>query len=333
MTPLPSDIGPTLNFKWEGGQLTVQSLGAMIADLALSLPDGRTHRPLARAPWVDEHGHGQTGLMAGLSGDWACVPFGAAGQSVSAEWQGPRAWEDPLPHGSASHLHWTLTHDGEGLCAKIELPAPHPIARLTRHLRPCPDGIEISLHILPRRDCDLPIGLHPVFALPDRAGAVHLDVREIEAVWTHPEDPSPDPSPVLPAQRCRNLNSIPTAEGTLDLSRLPLNGHSETRLFAVARGGEVCLTDTEAGVRNKLHYDADLFPAVMLWISNRGRARAPWSSRHLALGVEPVRACFDLGAGASSAQTPLRQSGVPTTYGFRAGTAMVTRYKITSELL
>lgn len=333
MTALPSGIGDTLDLVWDGGHLVVQSLGAMIADLVLSLPDGRAHRPLARAPWVDEPGHGQSGLMAGLSGEWPCVPFGAQGQTVPEVWQGPQCWEDPLPHGTASHLHWHLSRDGAALFADIDLPEPHPIARLTRRLRPLPNGIEISLEILPRRNCDLPIGLHPVFALPAQVGAMHLEIGGIEAVWSHPEDASPDPTPVLPAQRADNLTCLATETGGIDVSRLPLHGKSETRLLAIARSGEISLSDHAAGVRNRLHYDAQLFPSVMLWMSNRGRAQAPWSSRHLALGVEPVRACFDLGVGASCATTPLQQAGVPTTYGFRAGAAVVTRYQITSDLL
>lgn len=154
-------FGSTLTLTWETGRVTLQSLGAMIANLVLRLPDGREHQPLARAPWVDDPDHGQSGLMAGLSGEWPCVPFGSTGEVVPLEWQAPEAWEDPLPHGSAAHLHWMLARQAGCLKAGIDLSEWHPIMQLERKIRPIPQGIEIELHILPRRDCDLPIGLHP----------------------------------------------------------------------------------------------------------------------------------------------------------------------------
>ncbi|WP_330628216.1 hypothetical protein RPE78_18025 (plasmid) [Thioclava litoralis] len=334
------EIGPVQELRWDRGYLAVQSLGAMIRDLALTLPDGRLHRPLARAPWLDRPDHGQSGLMAGLSGEWPCVPFGAAGEPVAAQWQGAAGiWEDPLPHGTAAHLHWDLglapTPSGPStpmITAEIALPAPHPVARLRRTLRPRGCGLEIGLEILPRRDGDLPIGLHPVLALPERRGAARIEIDGLSHVWTHPADPAADPSPVRPARRAAGLAALPLRDGHrgdgLDLSRLPLAGASETRLLAVAKGGAVRLHDHHAGLCTELRYDAALFPALMIWVSNRGRAHAPWNGQHLALGLEPVRACFDLGVAASRAATPLRQEGVATTYPFRAGHWLATRYHI-----
>lgn len=330
----PASIGQPLRFVWAGGGVSLQPLGAMIMDLTLILEDGRSHSPLARAPWVDG-AHGETGLMAGLSGEWPCLPFGAAGETLAPGWSGAADhWEDPFPHGTSAHLHWTLGRDDQGLTAKLYLPAPHPIAGLTRRIRPCAQGVAITLMVEPRQDCALPIGLHPVFRLPQETGQMHVDIPGARGVWTHPATPPPDPTPIAPNQRAASLQDLPGVDGSRqDLSRLPLDGCSETRLLVPSVKGLVRLTDHAAGVETQLSYDPQTFPATMLWVSNRGRDHAPWSGRHLALGVEPVRAAFDLGTAVSTAPNPLSRAGVPTALPLRAGQVFTTEYRITAQAL
>lgn len=328
-------IGQLTTFEWPGGRVSIQPLGAMIAELILHLEDGRTHQPLHRAPWVDSESHGQSGLMAGLSGEWPCVPFGAPADDIPPHWQAKQpSWQDAFAHGTCSHVHWDISTSEEGISAQVAFPDPHPIESLRRSLRPISGGIAMTLTITPRRDCALPIGLHPVFSLPQKPGQMSVNISGADTVWSHPADPGPDPTPVAPGQQSSCLSSVATATGgTIDLSRLPLETNSETRLLVPASGGQVHLTNHEDHILTTLHYNAAHFPALMLWISNRGRKDAPWSGRHLALGVEPVRACFDLGVGASQSQSPLNDAGIPTVLNLRAGECFATVYAITSAVM
>jgi hypothetical protein len=77
-----------------------------------------------------------------------------------------------------------------------------------------------------------------------------------------------------------------------------------------------------------LDWDVDHFPSLLLWISNRGRAYAPWNSRHVALGVEPINAAFDLGPAVSSAPNPISATGTATAHAFHPDAPFTTRYRI-----
>jgi len=73
---------------------------------------------------------------------------------------------------------------------RIDYPSEHPIARLTRTLRGVPGAsrLDTRLDILPRRDVTLPIGLHPVFRLPESSGQARLAFDGAVRVHTYPVD-------------------------------------------------------------------------------------------------------------------------------------------------
>lgn len=335
MSDTPTDDAQGLaTLTWAQGSVTMQPRGAMLRDLVVRDADGRTMRPLHRAPWVGTPEAARFGgLMEGLSGEWPCVPFGLRPDPPVAGWPEPQGWDDPFAHGYAAHHDWTLSVTAQGLEARIDMPADHPVRRLRRRVQPVADGIGIDLWVEVRRDCRLPIGLHPVFALPDTPERMQLSVEGAECVFAHPETAPDDPSPVRPGAMSRSLASIQGIAGAaLDFSHLPRDEHSETRLLVTGGTGRVTLADRETGQVSALTYDAAQFPFVMLWVSNRGRALAPWSRRHLALGVEPVRAAFDLGTGVSTQPNPLSRSGADTAFDLSARDGFHTRYEITASV-
>lgn len=312
--------------------MTMHPRGAMIRDLALRLPGGRWLHPLHRAPWVGTaDGDEQPGLMAGLAGEWPCIPFGMPGEPLPADWRPAESWEDPFPHGYAANHDWDLRPAAGGIEARIALPSTHPIAWLERRAAPVPGGVALGVIAMPRRDARLPIGLHPVFRLPRTVGAMRIDIAGAQTVFTHPADPQPDPSPLVPGAMFPGLRSVTDRAGrALDLSCLPVAQPCEIRVLVRATGGRVRLTDLSARTVLHLDYDALVFPAVMLWISNGGRAGPPWNGRHYALGVEPVAAAFDLGVGASRGASPLAARGLRTTHDFRAGQLFRTAIRLTA---
>ena len=141
--------------------------------------------------------------------------------------------------------------------------------------------------------------------------------------------PQPDPTPVKPNAISSHLSSVQADRNeTVDFSLLPRPENSETRLLVLGGTGHVSLTDGATGDVFSLTYDAKVFPFVMLWISNKGRSAAPWSGGHLALGIEPVCAAFDLGTSVSTMENPLRAKGYDTAYEFKSDQCFHTRYQI-----
>ncbi|WP_151720874.1 hypothetical protein [Gemmobacter serpentinus] len=311
---------------WNGGEAGLQPLGAMIDGLRLRLPDGRMVTPLATAPWADDPA--LPGIMRRLRGEWPCVPFGSEDLvPLPARWPQPSG-AAVAPHGHGSNHDWVVTQDGSGLHAVIDYPDTAPIHRLERLLQPDGAGVVMTLRVTPRRDCCLPIALHPVLRLPDTAGAARLDVGQHKAVWSHPQMPPADPCPLAPDHVSPALTQMRRADGgAIDLTRLPLEEAAECRVLIPDAEGHASLSHLQEDWKVTLDWDRADFPGLMLWVSNRGRAHAPWNSRHLALGVEPCRAAFDLGQTVSAAVNPLADV-MPTVQTFHAGQVWESRYRI-----
>jgi hypothetical protein len=133
-------------------------------------------------------------------------------------------------------------HDA-GLRLTLAYPDDSPIASLERVILPDPAGpaIDMALTLHIRRDCRLPIGLHPVFRLPDSGLLIDAGPR---GGMTFPGALEPGMSRLSPAVRFASLADVPLAMGgTADLRRLPLAYATE----------ELVATDRRRGAR-----DADL---------------------------------------------------------------------------
>ncbi|MEO6920581.1 MAG: hypothetical protein ABI171_16490 [Collimonas sp.] len=137
--------------------------------------------------------------------------------------------------------------------------------------------------------------MHPTFRMPEQPHGLRVSLGEIEQLLTYPTWPEPGVSLLRPNSSSSGLHAMPTAEGTIDLSLLPLPLATEELVQAVNCRGPVHLDYLREGVRVSLDWDRRLLPDAMLWISNGGRHHAPWNGRHFALGVEPLAGPFDLG--------------------------------------
>lgn len=313
----------------------LQPLGAMLDGLTLRLPDGRMVQPLHTAPWADEPGaEALPGILRRLRGEWPCVPFGADDPASLPEcWRAEPGAPHGPPHGFGSNENWRIWNDGKALRAGIAYPTDSPVARLARSVTPCAGGVEISLAVHPRRDCRLPLALHPVFHLPAAPGRARLNPGTHGPVWTHPAQ-TPDTCLLRPASTAQGLAALPGADGgTVDFTHLPLADATESRILLTHAPGRFTLDNLAEGYRAVLEWDAAAFPHLMLWISNRGRAHAPWNGRHLALGVEPCCAAFDLGTTISAQPNPLNRAGAATAVSLTAGQPWVTCYRIRVEPL
>ncbi|MEQ1954635.1 hypothetical protein [Mesorhizobium sp. CN2-181] len=322
---------------WDCGMATVQSLGAMLGPAEFLLPDGRRIQPLAVGEWGDDDTPERAalpGLLRRLRGEWPCVPFGVPSRTdLSAAWSGGSLpSSDPWPHGYGSNHEWSLVaHDGNEIELAIEYPATHPVSSLCRSIRGVRGKAElqIDLKVEMRSSADLPLGLHPVFRLPPAAGQAEVIIEGAVGGRSFPVPLDPS-SKARPDAAFVKLDAVPAiGTGTIDFSRLPLEAPNEDLLQVAATAGRVVLRNLAERYVTSLQYESGLFPTVMLWIANCGRADYPWNGRFQALGIEPACAAFDLGLEASADPTnPWRRAGIPTTVRLPAGGRLATSYSI-----
>jgi hypothetical protein len=309
----------------------------MLGPTLFVLGDGRQIAPFHIAPWFERDlPPDQPGILQRLRGEWPCVPFGiAVDRPAAAGWPASVADQepDPTPHGFGSNhpWRWTAAEAGE-LALAIDYPASHPIAGLERRIVPI-DGspaIDFELAINVRADCTLPIGLHPVFRLPKTPGAAHLQATA--RAWATFPGQVDATSLFAPGQLEDAGRPVRTGGGgVIDPFLLPFRQPTEDLLQLLGTDGRASLHNRCEGYRVTLDWNARHFPDLLLWLSLQGRRDPPWDGRHLALGVEPVCAAFDLGSQISAQQNPLSARGTPTARSFRSGERFVTRYRVTVE--
>lgn len=329
---------------WDRGEFSVAAVGAMCGPVNFRLDDGRTIQPFAIAPWSDNPDGDPRydelpPLLKRLRGDWACVPFGMpeTRSDLRFAWVGRDVETKGLGqyfHGPSANLPFKLERaDGGCLEFRLDYPENHPIAWVRRVIRGVPGKarIEFTLEIMPRETIALPIGVHPVFRLPDATGAAELHVAgEAIKVYTYPVDAEPGVSRLAHGGVFESLQAARDKNGaSMDLSRHPLAVATEEVVLVGHAVGRACLVNREDQYRVDLDWDPKDFPSCNLWISNRGRTAFPWSGRHCALGIEPVAAPWDLGvAVARNEASPLRAAGVRTATDFTAGELWMTSYSI-----
>lgn len=327
---------------WKYGALTVQRHAAMLAPITFLLPNGRQVSPMHVAPWAEEPiAADQPGILQRLRGEWPCVPFGytVSDPTAPAEWarlNGPAEPGEEI-HGRGSNHPWTWEEaNSASLRLSIDYPAGHAVKRLVRTIMP--DGnapaIDIELRIEIRCACRLPLGLHPTFRLPAETGSARIEPAPFTEGRTYPGTVEPS-APLFAIDRAfASLMAVPGRSGeNIDASRLPFAEATEELLQLNGIDGSVALANETEGYRVRLSWQKEHFPSLLLWISNRGRKMAPWASRHLALGMEPICSPFGLGPAVARADNPIAKSGTRTARDFAAGEVFTTRYRIEAEEL
>lgn len=313
--------------RWPFGEVTVQALGGMLAPLCFVLPGGKTVSPLQVAPWGVDNDPALAGVLRRLRGEWPCLPYGASRppQDLPAGWTGHAA-EDHWDHGYTANHDWhLLSHTEEELVVAVDYPADSAIERLVRSVRPNRQAasIEVLLTIHVRKPVQLPLALHPTFAVPP--SGVEITAAS-NSVFSYPIPTEPGVSRLVPNTCAASLDAMPTRDGTQSFTRLPLPHATEELMQMVGCKPPFTLRYHEAQVDVQLDWDTAVLPDALIWISNAGRSHAPWSSRHYALGIEPMSGFFDLGRVVTpGAEHPLAdQKGVQ----MQPGHPLQVRYTI-----
>jgi hypothetical protein len=322
-------------FEHKFGHFELQSLGGMLGPVVFNLGN-RKVSPMFVAPWEnDPQASHLDPFFQKLRGVFPCVHFGEW-QNVTdpdPEWDilntGKR---QDLLHGYSSHNNWTLVEKNEHrISIEIEYPADHPIRKLTRSIIPSPHApaLEIELVVEPRRDCDLPIGVHPTFRIPERPGSIRLYPADFKFGLTFPGKNIPESTQIKPNHTFTFLTHIQKlGEGELDLSQLPPTEPVEIILQLCGTDGSFSLYYTNEDYNVKLEWDKDHFPSCLLWMSYKAIPSFPWSSKTMALGVEPVNSAFDLGPYVSASENPISRKGVSTCTKFFSERIWKTNYRL-----
>lgn len=317
----------------ESVRASIQSLGAMTT-LVFNPGTPRQFSPSYTAKW---EGFPELALLDSLRGDFLCVPFGAApalAEDLPEAWRegfaGPSEWV----HGPSANLEWSASEVGEDYARLfLEYAPDSPIEKVERRVTCLEGGVEFLDSILVRSDCCLPLGLHPIFSLPEAEGGARIELPECDSLWAFPADSG---TSVLDRGAVfHDATRAPRADGgTLDLTRLPLKDEvDEIVLLAAPKKGRVALFNEAEGYRVALEWDTEVLDHAMLWISNYGRKGAPWCGRNLCLGIEAITSAFDFGTGVSGAPNPLSDAGFRTAVELHAGQIYEIRHRITGEAL
>ena len=322
---------------WDYGCAEVHALGGMLGPVCYRTGSGREVQPFFLPPWMGEEEAGAlTGLLRGLRGEWPCVPFGVERAEPVPGWEGTAAAiGDGSPHGHGANHDWQLIdRSKDWVLIGIDYPAGHPVRRLKRRIagRNGEAALDLELEVEAAWDIDLCLGLHPTFRLPEATGMAEIEIAGSGRGLTFPA-PLDASSHAAPGQWFDRLDQVPGRTGAaVDFSRQPFAIPNEDLLQLQATGGSVRLLNHEEGWAARIDYDPDLFPSLVLWVSNRGWTSYPWSGRTRVLGIEPARAVFDLGQPVSAdPANPLAQAGVRTSVRLAAGDCIRTAYAISVE--
>lgn len=321
---------------WPHGEATVLAVAGILWRCRFRLASGRWIAPFAAAPWAGEDSaemRALPGHMRWLGGEFVCLPFGVGGplREPAPEWR-------PLldgtanrpPHGPAADAEWRLlTGDGPAIELAIDYPAEHDVARLTRRITGDPGrpALDFELTVEARRDGAYPVGLHPIFTLPERAGVLRLEAG-FELGLTYPGIVEPGAMLTEPGRSFQDLAAVPAPGGMVDLSRLPAGRPAEDVIQMLGLKRPVRVVDDLAKFAVTLDWDRVLIPCCQIRVSDRALTGFPWHGRFRGLGIEPTVSAFDFAQSVSQAANPISARGYPTALPLRAGQPVTIRYRI-----
>jgi hypothetical protein len=318
----------TVTIKAKGISVSVDLTVGHLSDLAIEV-DGRTLRPLHRAPWLDEPRENlPPGLPDGvvrLSGDFLCAPFSTADV-------------EPAPlHGWTANSPWDLIDSGAiegGWRAKFRLRRMVMGATIEKILT-LRDGHPFLYqeHAFSGGAGAISVAHHAMTVMKE-GGRLAFSPKLLAAT---PEkaletDPARGRSLLAYPARTTDLAAFPTADGgTTDLGDYRMDRRHEdfVTLVEADHGGPGWTAVARRAERDLvlvLKNPADL-PVTMLWISNGGRDYAPWSGRHRGvIGIEDGRTA--IGHASSLGDNWLKRESVATAFDLAEGRRVAFRQVI-----
>lgn len=296
----------------KGISVTLDLAVGHLVELAVER-DGRTVKPLHRAPWIEETlPDGISPGLARLSGDFLCAPFSASDVEAAPA------------HGWTANSDWVAVKSGPiegGFRASFRLKRKVMGASVTKVLTLRDEHAFLyQEHLFSGGSGAISMAHHVMTAMAD-GGKLACSAKRFAMSTPDPLEPDPERGRygLLYPGRSSSLSAFPTADGdTANLLDYPLGDGEEDFVTLVERygtglGWTALSRNAEQDVVLTLK-NRWTFPVTMLWYSNGGRDYAPWNGRHRGvLGIEDGRAS-PLGHAASIGENALRKADIDTSF-------------------
>jgi hypothetical protein len=310
---------PSWVLKNDTVELALTKLGGHMAPVMFATNRKTPIQPYYINPWHGEVKKTGVPVLDPLRGDFFCLPFGGNGTPINGE--------EHTPHGDTATRTWSLVSMGkEGKVTSL-------VAKLATKVRKGKVVKTLSLidghnvvycrHDISGMKGKLPLGHHATLAVPQTQGAMLVSTSPFEFGQTAPEwDGTPDvgmyPSLAL-GGTFTDLRKVPLAwksPATGDCSAFPVR-EGFTDLMGIWKKPSktpawMAAVNTEARYLWFSMKNAELLPATMFWIANKGRHPSPWNGRNRCLGLEDVCGNFAFGAAPSVRANPISRAGFPT---------------------
>ncbi len=251
--------------------------GASLHNYCYRSEGGETFKPFAEAVWQEEHlttiKENTPRHLQLIGGEWPCVPFGTTEN-------------DHAHHGYGSDHEWRVEQKTtDTLSLSIDYPLSHNIKRLTRGIKLCPNtgDLELSLEIVSRTDCRMPVGLHPIFKLPQENNTLHIVPPKFKSGSSAPSDILPKTSKVKPSTMITLNSELWDTAYSL----------GETLIQIWQTNGKIELQYLKDKFTVHMTWNEDDFPHCLFWIASPGLNKNPLGGGFTGIGVEPTHSFFD----------------------------------------
>ena len=332
-----------IKLKWIGGEIDIYSLGCMMVP-KFKLAN-RIVEPLHTAKWIDKNFKKLKelpGILKQLRGEFPCVPFGINTPiyKISNEWKKTYS-EKPYivndPHGFAANNKWNIIEASQNYASfKIKYPSNDNIDYLIRTILENNrniNKINCSLKIVVKKDCNLPIGLHPMINIPKEKNMIKIIPGKFKFGLNYPGIFLKDKNL---GTRGEEFFSIKNIKGknkkNIDLSNPPFNGDYEDLFQLCGIDGKMAIENYKDNYRLSYNWNPNHFSSLLMWISNNGRSEFPWNKNHVTVGLEPITSAFGLSTHISNnLKNPINLKGIPTSVRFFKNGEWLTNYSFTIE--
>jgi hypothetical protein len=310
----------------------VTELGGQIAPITFDR-QGRKIAPYSVAPWAEEKLDPQMpAILKALRGDFFCMPFGGNAAPYRGE-------KHPM-HGESSNAKWRMEAEqhGEGRHALLmSLETKVRPGRVDKEIR-LEDGEDTvySRHTISGLSGPMCLGHHAMLKFPEAEGSGVISTSRFVYGQVFPkvfEQPELGGYTSLKmGAEFESLDAVPMANGgQADLTQYPARrGFEDLAMIVSDRDLPFAWTAVTFPRERYVWFalkDPKVLSGTVLWMSNRGRHYAPWSSRHVnVMGLEEVTANFHLGLAASAAPNPISAKGWTTSLRLDRKKPLIVNY-------
>ena len=335
----------SIQIKWSGGEIEIYFLGCMMVP-KFNLCN-KIVQPLHTANWSEKNSDKlkeQPGIIKQLRGEFPCVPFGinTSIDEITEEWKETYS-EEPYvvndPHGFAANNDWDILEYSKcHAIFKIKYPEEDNIDYLIRTINVNnnnPNKINCSLKIIVKKDCSLPIGLHPMINIPRDKNKIKILPGKFLFGLTYPGIFLKDKNLGAKGEEFFSITKVISNNNKyIDLSSPPFDGNYEDLFQLCGVDGKMVVENYIDNYRLSYDWDPNHFSSILMWISNKGRSEFPWNENHITVGLEPITSAFGLSTHISkNSRNPISSKGISTSIKFYKNKTWITNYSFTLQKL